>query len=84
MQDIERALIALKAEGAKPGDAWERAHQLAQGHEGEPAYDRLHALVHRIEGDAANAGYWYRRSGEPVFAGGLMDEIEHLIALHRA
>ncbi|NJO36297.1 MAG: hypothetical protein HC871_00210 [Rhizobiales bacterium] len=84
MQDIESALIALQEEGAKPGAAWQRAHQLAQGHEGEPAYDRLHALVHRIEGDAANAAYWYRRAAEPVFTGDLMDEIELLIERHRS
>lgn len=79
MQDIEKALIALKAEGLACGAAWRRAHELAQQHEGEAAYDRLHALLHRIEGDDANAGYWYRRAGEPVFAGDIAEEIERLI-----
>ena len=25
-----------------------------------------HAYLHRKEGDLANAGYWYRRAGQPV------------------
>ena len=79
MRDIEKALIALKADGLERGAAWRRAHELAQQHEGVAAYDRLHALLHRIEGDRSNAAYWYRRANEPVFAGDLMDELELLI-----
>ena len=79
MQDIEQALIALKADGLAVGEAWHRAHELAQSHEGVAAYDRLHALLHRIEGDAPNAAYWYRRAGEPVFSGEVSAEIELLI-----
>lgn len=26
----------------------------------------VHACLHREEGDLANAGYWYRRAGQPV------------------
>lgn len=79
MQDLKEALLAIKATGLCVGDAWERAHELAQNHEGEAAYDRLHALLHRIEGDDANAGYWYRRAGEEVFAGSIADEVDLLI-----
>lgn len=79
MQDIEQALLALKAEGLAVGEAWRRAHELAQSHEGVAAYDRLHALLHRIEGDAPNAAYWYRRAGEPVFSGDAAAEVEQLI-----
>jgi hypothetical protein len=25
----------------------------------------VHAVLHKIEGDAANARYWYRRAGRP-------------------
>ncbi|MFT3988982.1 hypothetical protein [Aestuariivirga sp.] len=45
------------------GPEWQKAHELAQGGEGDPAYDLVHALVHWIEGDQANAAYWYRRAG---------------------
>lgn len=42
---------------------WESAHEIAQSKEGNPAYDRVHALLHRIEGDQFNAKYWYNRTG---------------------
>lgn len=79
MRDIVEVLIALKADGLGLGAAWQRAHHLAQQHEGEAAYDRLHALLHRIEGDDANAAYWYRRAGETVFVGSVADEVELMI-----
>ncbi|SOE23300.1 hypothetical protein SAMN06298216_3692 [Spirosomataceae bacterium TFI 002] len=44
-------------------DEWDEAHEIAQEKEGDPAYDRVHALLHRIEGDEFNANYWYRRVG---------------------
>ena len=40
---------------------WEQAHEIAQRKEGHLLYDRVHALLHRIEGDDWNAKYWYRR-----------------------
>jgi hypothetical protein len=42
---------------------WDRAHEVVQGHEGVAACDWVHAHLHRVEGDTANAGYWYRRAG---------------------
>lgn len=48
---------------AAKGD-WEAAHRLAQGQE-DAAGAWVHAHLHRIEGDEANAGYWYRRAGKP-------------------
>lgn len=83
MDDIDDALKALKADGLALGASWKRAHELAQRHEGVPAYDRLHALLHRIEGDDANAAYWYRRAGESVFQGSVMDEVDDLIGRSR-
>jgi len=46
------------------GEAWETAHELCQRAEGAQAHDWVHALAHWIEGDAPNAGYWYRRCGQ--------------------
>ena len=37
---------------------------MAQADEGG-AGDWVHAYLHRKEGDAGNAGYWYRRAGKP-------------------
>ncbi|RRB06772.1 hypothetical protein [Larkinella rosea] len=59
---------------------WERAHNIAQSREGTRDYDRLHAYLHRKEGDEWNAGYWYRRAGATVFSGTLDEEWRHLTA----
>ncbi|GAA4415790.1 hypothetical protein GCM10023187_46600 [Nibrella viscosa] len=58
---------------------WDRAHETAQSREGVREYDRLHAYLHRKEGDQWNAGYWYRRAGAPVFDGSLADEWTELV-----
>lgn len=58
---------------------WESAHNIAQQHEGELHFDRIHALLHRIEGDRWNAEYWYRRVGEKYPSISIEQEIEKLI-----
>ena len=58
---------------------WEQAHAIAQDQEGTPAYDRLHAYLHRKEGDRFNANYWYRRAGTSFFAGTLEEEWSALV-----
>ncbi|QRR01650.1 hypothetical protein [Dyadobacter sandarakinus] len=58
---------------------WEAAHNIAQSKEGTRPYDRLHAYLHRVEGDTWNAGYWYRRAGSEVFTGTLKEEWEYLV-----
>ncbi|MBO0360954.1 hypothetical protein J0X19_23540 [Hymenobacter sp. BT186] len=60
-------------------DEWAEAHDIAQDHEGEPAYDWLHALLHRQEGDTTNAAYWYRRAGRPAFDGSTRHEWQTLV-----
>jgi hypothetical protein len=54
--DLNRAIDLASA------GQWEEAHALTQRHEGDAAADWLHAVLHKIEGDAANARYWYRRT----------------------
>lgn len=58
---------------------WEAAHNIAQSAEGTPAYDRLHAYLHRKEGDTWNANYWYRRAGAATYTGSLLSEWETLV-----
>ena len=58
---------------------WELAHNIAQGREGSPEFDRLHAYLHRKEGDDGNAGYWYRRARAKVYEGSLDDEWTALV-----
>lgn len=57
---------------------WERAHGCAQ--EREDAHGmRLHAYLHRKEGDQSNAEYWYRRSGATPSTLTLDQEWEELV-----
>ncbi len=58
-----QALWWLKKGRFATGPAWEEAHAICQSGEGTPAYDRVHALAHWIEGDRSNSDYWYRRAG---------------------
>lgn len=73
---IRTALDHLKAGGFRPGPEMEAAHAICQQREGEPAFDWIHALVHRIEGDQSNADYWYRRSGRMRHPGTVAEEWE--------
>lgn len=54
-------------------DDWERAHETAASDGGRPAA-WVHAHLHRIEGDAENAGYWYSQAGRPVATTAVADE----------
>jgi hypothetical protein len=77
--DTSLALQALWWAGK--GD-WPRAHGCAQQGEGNPDCDRVHAHLHRQEGDLANARYWYRRAGHPFAETTLQsewDEIAHAL-----
>ena len=44
---------------------WEDAHLVAQDIH-TPLGSWIHALLHLIEGDLGNAGYWYRLAGRPA------------------
>jgi hypothetical protein len=44
---------------------WSAAHHVAQDVESSDG-SWVHAYLHRKEGDAGNAAYWYRRAGKPV------------------
>lgn len=46
---------------AQAGD-WDAAHQIAQDYSDSTA-NWIHAVLHKIEGDAWNSKYWYARSG---------------------
>ena len=41
---------------------WEAAHRIVQRDE-SVAGSWAHGIVHLMEGDRANAAYWYRRAG---------------------
>lgn len=52
---------------------WNQAHEIVQDIETSTAA-RLHAYLHRREGDEGNAGYWYRRASRAFPAGQTLDE----------
>lgn len=58
---------------------WTRAHESAQQDEGV-AGSWVHAYLHRKEGDASNASYWYSRAGRRASMAGLEEEWEEITA----
>jgi hypothetical protein len=64
---------ALRALWLDARGNWDGAHEAAQADEGG-AGDWVHAYLHRKEGDAGNAGYWYRRARKPVCRAPLEEE----------
>jgi hypothetical protein len=57
-EDLVRAVDLALA-----GD-WTGAHEIVQQDETDPAFCWVHAVLHKIEGDAPNARYWYRLAGQ--------------------
>ena len=68
--DAARAGEALLALWCEARGDWERAHALAQAEPDERAGAWVHAYLHRVEGDAGNAAYWYARAGRRAPAQG--------------
>jgi hypothetical protein len=62
---------------------WERAHRIVQDLD-TTAAARVHAYLHRVEGDFDNAGYWYRQAGQPICRDSLQGEWNALVALFDA
>lgn len=42
-------------------DEWDRSHKIVQEY-GDPVACWIHAVLHKIEGDAWNSRYWYART----------------------
>lgn len=72
---LDPGLRALWLDGN--GD-WAGAHGVAQDIGGDEGA-RIHAYLHRKEGDADNARYWYRHAGQTPVTGSLMDEWAALV-----
>lgn len=66
-RDLAPAVAALW--WAKKGD-WDQAHTIVMNTDGRDAA-WVHAHLHRVEGDAGNAAYWYRQAKKPVASGEL-------------
>lgn len=73
--DLPPALLALWHDGR--GD-WDAAHRIAQDvHDASGSW--VHAYLHRREGDAGNAAYWYARARRPIAHGPLEDEWKAMV-----
>lgn len=75
-----QALWWLKKGDLQLGTAWNQAHEICQTAEGNRPYDLVHALAHLIEGDTANAAYWYQRAGSRQSCDDLSDEWQTIAA----
>lgn len=67
-------------EAALAGD-WDRAHRTVQQDETDPLACWIHAVLHKIEGDAGNSRYWYARSAHSY--GEFADPRQELVAIRR-
>jgi hypothetical protein len=65
--------LALQSLWFEARGDWNKAHELAQK-DGGTHGDWVHAYLHRKEGDASNARYWYVRAEKPVYSGSLEEE----------
>ncbi len=67
-----------KAVGFLQAGDWQAAHNIVQD-DGSTLGSWAHGIVHILEGDLANAGYWYRKAGRtPVEPQVVDDEIAAL------
>jgi len=75
--------LALKALWWDAKGDWGKAHECVQALEGthdDKDGAAVHAYLHRKEGDATNAAYWYRRASKPVYTDSLEAEWEALVS----
>ncbi|MCX7868340.1 MAG: hypothetical protein N2322_00155 [Terrimicrobiaceae bacterium] len=70
---------ALRALWLDARGHWSQAHSAVQD-DASPAAAWVHAYLHRKEGDAGNARYWYSQAGRPPATGPLEAEWESLAA----
>ena len=74
-KDISNLLLALWYAGKKD---WDKSHDIAQEiHDSNGSW--IHAYLHRMEGDRANAGYWYSKAGKNMPSYSLEKEWESLV-----
>ncbi|MBX2881145.1 MAG: hypothetical protein KTR32_14470, partial [Granulosicoccus sp.] len=58
---------------------WDESHALIQQYNDDFS-NLIHAFLHRVEGDIANANYWYRQAGEENPGISTADELDDLFS----
>jgi hypothetical protein len=61
---IDRKSLAVAVALLETGD-WQAAHAIVQEDEESALACWAHGIVHLLEGDLANARYWYKKAGRP-------------------
>src|ERR1700733_7165208 len=70
---------ALKALWFAAKDDWSAAHDIVMAHD-DADCAWVHAHLHRIEGDAGNANYWYRQASKRAATGAFDAERAAIVA----
>jgi hypothetical protein len=73
--NLSQYLIALWYDAK---NNWQKAHLIAQDIENKNGA-WIHAYLHRKEGDAGNANYWYSKAGRPMPTISLEKEYQDLL-----
>jgi hypothetical protein len=73
--ELGAALTALWWAGK---DDWDKAHKIVMD-EGGKDCAWVHAYLHRVEGDAENARYWYQQAGKPAAACPIETEYDSIV-----
>ena len=66
--EFDKAIADLEAGN------WQGAHEIVQRDEQSPLACWAHGIVHLMEGDEANARYWFRQARRPFAQGGSIAE----------
>lgn len=75
--EVAELSLPLQALWADAHGDWDEAHNLCQRARNWEG-DWIHAYLHRKEGDAGNAGYWYSQAGRTAPVDGTSPETEWL------
>jgi hypothetical protein len=77
----DRKELARAVDLALAGE-WKTAHEIVQRDEVDATSCWIHAVLHKIEGDADNSRYWYGRAGHAYEA--YADAKAELVAIKAA
>jgi len=71
--ELDKAIADLEAGN------WQGAHEIVQRDDQSPLACWAHGIVHLMEGDEANARYWFRQAHRPLGkVGSIAEEISAL------